>query len=171
MVMALAFHTEDPYGVGDVLNIFLFPDLSPLTGSEAALLTHKWDSILGSGTLNSFTDTSLVMGKQRVAPISGWDKEESQLEAWAVFFTLFLEDDEVHPTTYNMFLLLQEKPGVRPRMRAQARQQPTFPRRPPSPHTVGVQREFPKGVGEAASGEFKNSKSLQRALAMSNFRP
>ena len=38
MVMVLAFHTEDPYGVGDVLNIFLFPDLSPLTVLEAALL-------------------------------------------------------------------------------------------------------------------------------------
>ena len=39
MVIALTFHTEDPYGVGDALNIFLFPDLSPLAGSEAALPT------------------------------------------------------------------------------------------------------------------------------------
>ena len=41
MVTKLAFHTEDPYGVGDTLNIFLFPDLSPLAGLEAALLTRK----------------------------------------------------------------------------------------------------------------------------------
>ena len=41
MVMALAFHTKDPDRVGYALNIFLLPDLSTLTGSEAALLTRK----------------------------------------------------------------------------------------------------------------------------------
>ena len=41
MVMALTFHTKDPDRVGDALNIFLFPDLSPLVGLEAALLTRK----------------------------------------------------------------------------------------------------------------------------------
>ena len=41
MVMAVAFHTKDLDGVGDTLNILLFPDLSPLVGSEAALLTRK----------------------------------------------------------------------------------------------------------------------------------
>ena len=137
--MALAFHTEDLYGVVDVITIFLFPDLSHSTGLEAALLTQKWDSILGGGTLNYFTETSLVMGKQKVAPIAGWDKADYQLEAWDVFFTLFLGDDEVQPATYNIFLLLQETSGVRLRLRAQARQKPTFPRRPTLPHTVGVQ--------------------------------
>ena len=39
MVMALAFHTEDPDGVGDAFNILFLPDLSPLAGSEVALLT------------------------------------------------------------------------------------------------------------------------------------
>ena len=29
MVMALTFHTKDPDGVGNALNIFLFPGLSP----------------------------------------------------------------------------------------------------------------------------------------------
>ena len=71
MVMEIAFHTKDPDRLGDTLNIFLFPDLSPSSGSEAALLTHKWDAILGVGTLNSFTDMSLLMGKQKVAPIAG----------------------------------------------------------------------------------------------------
>ena len=49
MVMALAFHTKDVDGVEDTLNILLFTDLSPLAGSEAALLTQKWGAILGSG--------------------------------------------------------------------------------------------------------------------------
>ena len=85
MVMALAFHTEYPDGVGDALNIFLFPDLSPLAGSEASLLTYMWDAILGVRTLTSFAATNLVMGKQKVSPIAGWDEVASQLEAWAVF--------------------------------------------------------------------------------------
>ena len=49
MVMALAFHTKDVEGVEDTLNIFLFTNLSPLVGSEAALLTRKWGAILGAG--------------------------------------------------------------------------------------------------------------------------
>ena len=49
MVVALAIHTKDPYRLGDELNIFLFPNLSLLAGSEAALLTLKWDAILGGG--------------------------------------------------------------------------------------------------------------------------
>ena len=85
MVMALAFHTKDPDGVGDTLKIFLFLDLSPLAGSDAALLTRKWDAILGGGTLNSFADTSMLMGKKKVAPIASWDEALSQLEAWEVF--------------------------------------------------------------------------------------
>ena len=49
MVVALAFHTQDVDGVEDTLNIFLFTDLSPLAGLEAALLTQKWGAILGAG--------------------------------------------------------------------------------------------------------------------------
>ena len=45
MVMAPVFHTEDPNGVGDALNIFLFPYLYLSAGSEASLLTWKWDMI------------------------------------------------------------------------------------------------------------------------------
>ena len=71
IVMALSFHTEDPNRVGDIINIFLFTDLYPLAGSEAALLTRKWDTILGGVTLTSFADTSLLMGKQKVTPIEG----------------------------------------------------------------------------------------------------
>ena len=80
MVMVLAFHTEDPDGVEYMLNIFLFPELSPSAGSKAVLLTRKWGAIMGGGTLNVFADMSLLMGKQKVAPIAGWDEAGSQLE-------------------------------------------------------------------------------------------
>ena len=56
MVIALTFHNKDPDGMGDSLNIFLFPDLSPLEVSEAALLTRNWYKILESGTLISFEE-------------------------------------------------------------------------------------------------------------------
>ena len=54
MVLALAFYTKNPDGVGDVVNIFLLPDLSPLEGLEAALLMRHWDEVLGGGNLTSF---------------------------------------------------------------------------------------------------------------------
>ena len=76
--MALAFHTEDPDRVGE-------PDLSPSAGSEAALLTRNWDEILGSAKLTYFVDTSLLMGKQKVSPIAGWDEAAFHLEVWVVF--------------------------------------------------------------------------------------
>ena len=58
-------------------------------------------SNIGGGTLTSFADTSLLMGKQKVSPIAGWDEVESQLEAWAMFCTLFLGDNGVHPAPYT----------------------------------------------------------------------
>ena len=79
MVMALTFHTEDPEGVGYALNIFLFHDLSPSVGLEAGLLMQKWYAILGGGTLTSFKNTSLMVVKQKVAPISFWDEAATQL--------------------------------------------------------------------------------------------
>ena len=107
MMMALTFHTDDPDGVRGALNIFLFPDLSPSSGWEAALLTWKWDAILGGSTLTSFSDTSLLMGKQKVVPISGWDEASSQLRASDVFCTVFLGDDRFHPAMYKIFLFLE----------------------------------------------------------------
>ena len=106
--------------MGDALNIFLFPDLSPSSGLEAALLTRKWDDILGGRTFTYFTDTSLIMGKQKVAPIAGWDESDYQLEAWDVFCTLFLEVNGFNTATYDMLLLLEEKFEVISRLHAQA---------------------------------------------------
>ena len=106
MFMALAFHTEDPDKVEDALNIFLFPDLSLSSGSESALLTRNWDVILGGRTLNSFVNTSLLMGKQKVAPIVCWDNA-SQMNSRAMFCIVFLGDEAKHPATYYMFLLIE----------------------------------------------------------------
>ena len=63
LVLGLAFYSEDLDGVGDAINVFLFPDLSPSSGSEAAILAWGWDGILGGVTLTSFADTSLLLDK------------------------------------------------------------------------------------------------------------
>ena len=70
------------------------------------LLTRKWEAILGSGTLTYFSDMSLLMVKQKVAPISGWYEASYQLEAWEIFYTVFLGDDGAYPATYKTFPLL-----------------------------------------------------------------
>ena len=73
-----------------------------------------------------FADTSRLMGKQKLTPIASWDELEFQIEAWAMFFTLFLGDNGVQPATYKVLLLLEETSRVSPRLRAQDCQQPTF---------------------------------------------
>ena len=68
LVLGLAYYSKNPDGVGDAINIFMFPDLLPLAGSEAALLLRRWDAILGGSALNFFTDTNILMSKQQVEP-------------------------------------------------------------------------------------------------------
>ena len=127
MVMALAFHTEYPNGVGGALNIFIFPDLSLLFVLDRALLTIKWDSILRGGRLNSFADTSMMIGKQKISPTADWDEATSQLEAWSIFCTVFLGNKVKHPAPFDMFLLIKETPDVSLRLYTQAWQKSAFP--------------------------------------------
>ena len=97
LVLGLDFYSEEPDGVGEGINVFIFPDLSPSVGSEATLLAKRWDSILGGGALASFADTSLLLGKQRVEPVTSWEAAEKQIEAWGVFCHVFLGYADVHP--------------------------------------------------------------------------
>ena len=77
--------------------------------------------------MTSFADTTLLMGEQKVAPIAEWDEAESQIEAWAVFCTLFLGDNKVNPAAYKMLILMEDTSGVIPRMRAQSHPKTTIP--------------------------------------------
>ena len=63
MVLVLALHDEDPDGVRYAVNLFLFLDLYPEMGLEAALLTRRQDVVICRGTLSSFVDTSLLLGQ------------------------------------------------------------------------------------------------------------
>ena len=121
--------------------------------------------------MTSFTDTSLLMGKQKVVPIAGWDKALSQLKAWAVFCTVLLGYDRVHRATYKMFLFLEEKDIVSLRLRAQACQQPTFP----TALLCLIQQEFNESFHQTLERRkrvrWTNFESLPKALATGNFRP
>ena len=66
-----------PHRGGGRAQHFLVPQPIPLRGSEAALLKRNWGTILGGGTLTSFADTSMLMGKKKVAPITGQDESAS----------------------------------------------------------------------------------------------
>ena len=171
MVMALAFSTKYPDGVKNALNIFLFPDLSPLAGLESSLLTRKWDSILVGVTLTSFLHTSLLMGKQKVAPIASWDEAASHMEAWDIFYTVFLGNELRHPEMYVIFLLIEETSVISPQLQVQARHQPTFP----AAFLLLIQQDFNESFCQALYRQHRvrwtDFESLWRALATGNFRP
>ena len=111
------------------------------------------------------------MGKQKFAPIAGWEKAASQLEAWAVFCTVFMGDYWVHPSTYKLFLLLKDISRVSPSLRPQALQKPTFP----AILLSLIQQEFNESFGQALERRQRvqcpNFERLHRALATGNFRP
>ena len=75
-------------------------------------MAKRWDSILGGGALASFADTSLLLGKQRVEPVTSWEAAEKQIEAWGVFCHVFLGDTVVHPATYEVYTLVEETTHV-----------------------------------------------------------
>ena len=88
IILALTFHIEDPEGVGGAVNILLFLDFFQYKGLEAVLLARKLDAVLGGDTLALFSDTSLLMAKQKVSPVIDWDESTSQIEAWEVICTI-----------------------------------------------------------------------------------
>ena len=108
MIISIYLHSsKDPYGLGGVMNVFLFPDLSPAVGSELALLTRRWDAVFGRGTLASFNNTILLLGRQKFSPVDSWDEAASQLEAWAVFGTVFPSTADMRPASANIMALVE----------------------------------------------------------------
>ena len=59
-------------------------------------------------TLTSFANNSLLLGRQKVAPVESWDEASSQIELWTVFCIVLLSDMDIHHETSKMMALVEE---------------------------------------------------------------
>ena len=124
MVLALAFYTQDPDVVRYYLKIFLFPYLSPSTGSEAALATIIWDDVLGENTFTSFAKTGYLLGQKKMVMVKSWVAVYKELGAWTVFWSIFLGNASCHPDKQYMEDMVKMIKGVSTILRAQDQFQP-----------------------------------------------
>ena len=157
--------------MGDAVNIFLFPDLTPASGSKAALLAHRWDVIIGGGELTPFSETILLMERQNVVPITGWEAAAKQLEAWGVICAIFLGDTYVHPDTYEVLSLPKEATGVVARLWAQARSQTTSPTALLSLIQTEFNESFCQALERQQRVRWPEFNQPWQVLATRNFRP
>ena len=157
--------------MGDAINVFLFPDLSPSAGSEAALLVRRWDAILGGGALTFIAYTSLMLVKQKAEPLTSWEEAEKQLESWGVFCHVFLGDADVHPTTYKLYTLIEETAYVGARLWDQIQNHPSLP----VSLLHFLHKEFNESFMQALERQqqvrWPDFELLRRELATGNFRP
>ena len=61
LILNLSFHKEDSYGFRDTVTIFLFPRISLLDISEAALVVMQWYMVLDSSILTTYSDTAYLL--------------------------------------------------------------------------------------------------------------
>ena len=44
LLLRLAFHTEEPDGVSDAFNIFMFTDIYLAAGTNESMIANRWDT-------------------------------------------------------------------------------------------------------------------------------
>ena len=62
---------EEPNGVRNTVNIFMFLDPYLAAGTEATMISRHWDTVLDSNMVTSYADTVALMIKQSITPIFG----------------------------------------------------------------------------------------------------
>ena len=127
LLLGLHFHTEYLDCVNDTVNIFMFPDLSLSAGSEASMVTWRWDTALDANTLTSYADAAALMKQQRIPPIVGWEAVEKMQKQWLVVVTVLLGPQERHPAVFELATLLEAANEVNSRLQAQAGSQQDMP--------------------------------------------
>ena len=127
LLLGLHFHTKDPDCVNDTVNIFMFPDLSLSAGSEASMVTRRWDTALDANTLTSYADAAALIKQQRIPPIVGWEAAAKMLERWLVVVTVLLGPQECHLEVFELATLLEAANEVNSRLHAQAGAQQDMP--------------------------------------------
>ena len=117
-VLLLGIHvfTEDPDCVNDTVNIFQFPNLSLSAGSEASMVTRRWDTVLEANTMTSYMDAAALMKQQRIPPIFGWEAAENILEQWLLVVTVLLGPQERLPAVFEIVTLLEAADKVNSRL-------------------------------------------------------
>ena len=120
LLLGLDFHTEDPDRVSDAVNIFMFLDLSPETGTESALVAWRWDTALDSNTLTSYDNTVALMTKQRILRIVGLEGAAKMLKQWIVLCDFVLFPPELQPAVHKLSVLVEAEEEVSARLRVQA---------------------------------------------------
>ena len=62
---------EEPNGLRNTVNIFMFLDPYLAAGTEATMISRHWDTVLDSNMVTSYADTVALMIKQSITPIFG----------------------------------------------------------------------------------------------------
>ena len=171
MMLDIAFYSEDSSGVGDAVNVFIFPDLCPLAGSETDLLTRMQDAVFCGETLTYFSNTRLLLGCQIAAPVESWDKSASQIKAWEVFYAVFLVMADTHPYNAKMIALVKETTCVCLCLCAECHLQPIlFVNLLCLIHTE-YNESFHQALEQRLRVAWTDFDGLERELATGNFSP
>ena len=157
--------------MGDAINVFLFPDLSPSESPKVALLARSWYAILGGGSLTSFEETSLLLAKQQVYPVTIWEAAEKQLEALGVLCHVFLEDAAVHPVTYEVCNLIEETTYIGAILREQTQRHPAIPITVLCLLQMDFNKIFCQGFERHQRVRWPDFERLKLYLDTGNFRP
>ena len=67
-------------GVGYTFNIFMLHNLSLSSLSKYKMVARRWDTLLNSKPLTSYTDKVSLLQRQCKATIKEWDTEVSMME-------------------------------------------------------------------------------------------
>ena len=105
----------------------MFPDLSLSAGSEASMVTWRWDTALDAKTLTTYVDAAALMKQQRIPPIVGWEVAAKMIQQWFVVVTVLLGPQERHPEVFELATLLEAANEVNSRLYAQAGAQQEIP--------------------------------------------
>ena len=127
LLLGLAFYMEFTNGISDTVNIFMLPYLFQTAGKEEALLAQRWDTALESNTLTSYSDTAVLMTKQKIAPIVSWEGADNMIEQWLVLLDIILGPPELHPSVHGLSILVEAAEEVSTHLLAQSYQQPDMP--------------------------------------------
>ena len=71
LIIGLIFHTEVPVGDGNIVNIFLFHNISLTAGLKAALESQRWYTVLGNNVLTIYGDTDSLHQHFQISLIVG----------------------------------------------------------------------------------------------------